>query len=403
MMETDPITWNGNLQVDNDFGTRLVPQAAEPRLDYRDLKLERVLVMRLDNIGSVLLLAPALRALREALPEARLTLMASPVGAQAAPLLPWIDDLIVSQALWQDPYGRVKFNPERELGLIEQMRSHEFSAAFISTSYQQSPLPAAYACFLADIPQRLGFSAESVAGALSHSLPSPAEETHLAERNLSLLEALNIPVHDRHLSLSIPAGAHRMAGELLASAGIHAAQPYILVAPGASNPARRYDARRFAAVVRMLSAQAGLPLVIVGSQDEARAIEPVVRSAGEAPARNVHSLVGRTSVPELAALVERSSLVLANNAAPMHLAEAFRRPMVIMYSGSELVSQWRPRRARARLLCRPVHCSPCQGLECPYHMECLDIRPDEVAVAALELLAERFFFRLPVQRRGAVL
>ncbi|WP_199320641.1 hypothetical protein [Leptolyngbya sp. FACHB-261] len=47
--------------------------------------------MRLDNIGGVIMTSPALRALKAALPQAQITLMASPAGAQAAALLPWVD------------------------------------------------------------------------------------------------------------------------------------------------------------------------------------------------------------------------------------------------------------------------------------------------------------------------
>lgn len=62
---------------------------------------ERVLVVRLDNVGDIAMLTPALRALRSALPEAEVTLMASPAGARMAPLLPWVDRVMVEEALWQ--------------------------------------------------------------------------------------------------------------------------------------------------------------------------------------------------------------------------------------------------------------------------------------------------------------
>jgi ADP-heptose:LPS heptosyltransferase len=61
--------------------------------------------------------------------------------------------------------------------------------------------------------------------------------------------------------------------------------------------------------------------------------------------------------------------------------------MVILYSGTELESQWEPRSAPAVLLRRDTSCSPCYGFTCPYEMECLDIPPAEVADAALRLLA----------------
>ena len=71
---------------------------------------------------------------------------------------------------------------------------------------------------------------------------------------------------------------------------------------------------------------------------------------------------------------------------PMHLADAFARPQVVLYSGTELESQWEPRRSARRLLQVPTPCSPCHTFTCPFSMECLDIDPDVVVAAALELL-----------------
>jgi ADP-heptose:LPS heptosyltransferase len=84
----------------------------------------------------------------------------------------------------------------------------------------------------------------------------------------------------------------------------------------------------------------------------------------------------------------------------MHIADALGCPMVILYSGTDLISQWMPRHAPARLLCHPVFCSPCYNFICPFDMQCLDIRPEEVAIAALELLDEQVFKRVAIRRLG---
>jgi ADP-heptose:LPS heptosyltransferase len=318
-------------------------------------------------------------------------------------MLPWIDNVIVSEALWQDSTGKIRFNPERELGLIEQMSKGAYTTALIFTRYSQSPLPAAYACYLAGIPNRLAFSREFAGGVLSFSPPSPVEELHQAERNLSLLQAIDMPAVDAGLELHIPPAAAASADQLLKSIGIKPGAPFIVLAPGANAPARRYNMQRFAAVLKMLSVEAGIPIVVLGSAQEEETIQPVTDAISGLPAGTVYSLVGRTSVSELAAIIQRSSLVIANNSAPLHIADVFRRPIVALYAGTDLVRQWMPRSSRARLLCRPVLCAPCQHSECPFSQECLDIRPDEVAIAALELLSERVFFRIPSRSIGVEL
>jgi ADP-heptose:LPS heptosyltransferase len=80
--------------------------------------------------------------------------------------------------------------------------------------------------------------------------------------------------------------------------------------------------------------------------------------------------------------------VVTNNSGPMHIAEAFVRPQVVLYSGTDLESMWRPRRSPAVLLRRETDCSPCFEFTCPYERECLDIPPAEVAAEVRGLLRE---------------
>jgi len=96
--------------------------------------------------------------------------------------------------------------------------------------------------------------------------------------------------------------------------------------------------------------------------------------------------MGQTTIPELAALVAAADLVLCGNSSALHLADALRRPVVTVYSGTELESQWRPRHAASVVLRRETPCSPCYRFECPFEMQCVDIEPSEVADAGLQLL-----------------
>src|SRR5690242_7459548 len=102
------------------------------------LTARHILVVRLDNIGDVLMLGPALRAIKETSPQARLTLLASPAGSTAASLLPWIDDTLVWRAVWQDAgkgEKRMPFDPARELEFITYLSSFQFDAALLFTSF----------------------------------------------------------------------------------------------------------------------------------------------------------------------------------------------------------------------------------------------------------------------------
>jgi hypothetical protein len=77
--------------------------------------VRRVLAVRLDNLGDVLVTTPAIHAIRESLPDASITLLASPVGEQAGRLNPDVDEVVVYNAPWMDPWSRLPLDPAREM------------------------------------------------------------------------------------------------------------------------------------------------------------------------------------------------------------------------------------------------------------------------------------------------
>lgn len=338
--------------------------------------VRNLLVMRLDNIGDVVMTGPALRALKEALPGVRLTLMVSPAGANAAPLLPWVDDVIVWRAMWQQ-LGGGPFDPAREAELIGLLRERNFDAAVLLTSFSQTPHPAALACLLAGIPLRLGESKERAPGLLTHEPLSPTPEAeHQVERNLRLLEAIGIPVRDRALEVHIPEEARRQAAALVPD-------PYLLLNPFASCSARTYPPGRAARAARLIAEQTGLKVAVTGVEKDRERSRDLLVELGPVGV----DLLGRTDLPTFAALIAGARLVLTNNTSALHLGDAVRTPLLVTYSGTEYESQWRPRSTPALLLRRPTPCHPCYAFECPFHLECLDISPEEVARAGLELLS----------------
>ena len=341
----------------------------------------RTLVARLDNVGDVVLLGPALRAIRAVAPRAHLGLLASPAGATAAGVLPEIDEVIVARVPWQDASATPVFDPAAERLFIDRLASGRWDAILIFTSFSQTPFPAAYAAYLAGIPIRAGQASEFGGAMLTHQVAPAPWEAHQAERNLRLVEGLGVPVEDRSLSIRIPSAARSSVDALLAGQGVRPDEPTVVVAPGASCEARRYAPDRYAAAGRELSRATGARLVVVGSAKEANLIAPIVDAVSGAV-----SLVGRTTLPEFAALVERAALVVCGNSAALHLADALRRPVVVLYSGTDLESQWQPRHTASVVLRRETNCHPCYRFDCPFDMECLDIAPADVVAAGLRLL-----------------
>src|SRR2546430_2214334 len=179
---------------------------------------QNILAIRQDSIGDVIMLGPALRAVKETLLDARLTLLASPAGATAVPLLPWIDDVIVWRAPWQDVGGKIPFDPGRELQFIKMLSERKFDAALVFTSFSQTPHVPGYVCYLAGIPLRAGESKEFSGGILTTELRSAPDELHQVERNLRLVEHLGFIAKDRQLKINISEEARAAVPTLLARA-----------------------------------------------------------------------------------------------------------------------------------------------------------------------------------------
>jgi ADP-heptose:LPS heptosyltransferase len=345
------------------------------------LAARTLLVVRMDNIGDVLMLGPALRAVKETSPEAKITLLASPAGATAVPLLPWIDDVIVWRASWQDVGNRVPFDPARERQLIDILADREFDGALVFTSFSQTPHVPGYVCYLAGIPLRAGESKEFGGNTLSDGPSGTPESMHQVERNLRLIESVGFTVRDRQLAVRIPDTARAMLPSLLAEAGIDDSEPYVLLHPGASAPARRYPPERFGRVARLLL-DSGRQVLVTGVEREQAVLEVVLAEAPRAA-----RLIGGTSLEEYAALIERAEVVICNDSLPLHLADAVGTPEVTLFSGTDYEEQWAPRKTRARLLRRQTSCYPCYRFECPIGLPCLDISPETV-VAEVEKLAQ---------------
>ena len=349
---------------------------AGPPIDWDGV--DRLLVVRPDNLGDVLLTGPALVALRSAAPRAELDLLASPAGAAAAQLLPEVDETVVARVSWQQI--AVTAEPP-DTDLVFRIAARHYAAAVVLTSFSQSPWPAGYALQRAGVPLRAGMSKEFGGTALTHWVPAADDGLHQADRALRLLDGLGVPTAHvpSTLHATVPGASQERAAAAVQGAGLDAAAPYAVVLPGASCPSRRWPAERFRATAALLAAD-GLPVVVTGPAAERDLVADV---AARTP--GVVALAGAFDVPDLAALLAGAAVAVTNNSGGMHLADAVGTPVVVLFAGTEDEGQYRPRSVPSAVLRVPTACSPCRQFHCPFDLECLAIAPEDAALAALRV------------------
>lgn len=340
---------------------------------WRDIR--NLLCVRLDSLGDVLMSTPAIRAFRQT-QGCRVTLLTSPGSSALAGLVPEIDDLMVFSAPWMKPPARAA-----DRAVLKELARRRFDAAAIFTVYSQSPLPAAYLCYLAGIPLRLAHCRENPYHLLTDWVadPEPSVARHEVRRQLDLAASVGCRTDDERLSFAIPDRARRVITSM------NFRRPLVVVHPGASASSRRYPPESYARAIELLSLERGCEAVFTGDTSETDLVEGIRRRMN---ARS-HSLAGRLGLAELGALIAEADLLVCNNTGPAHIAAAVGTPVVDLYALTN--PQHTPWQVPSRVLNHDVPCRNCYKSVCPAgHHDCLRrVPPEAVVAAAGELLEAR--------------
>ncbi len=348
----------------------------------------RILCVRLDSLGDVLMCTPAIRALRHSGSARSITLLSSPSGVAAAPFIAELDAAIAYAAPWvKAGHG---LSERLHIDMIASLRKQAFDAAVIFTSYSQSALPAAMLCFLAGIPLRLAYSRENPYGLLSDRVPDPEPELlikHEVRRQLDLVAEVGSTTMETGLSFAVQRADLAVVRQILRDEGIDPDQPWLLLHPGATAAARRYPPAQWAGVVRLLSRDPACPLVLTGSEAEMALVDDICRASQAAGP--VIKLAGCLSLGQLGAAISLARLVVSNNTGPAHLAAALGTPVVDLYALTN--PQHTPWRVAHRTLFHDVPCRFCYKSVCPEgHHDCMrKLAPARVAAAVRSLLGSR--------------
>jgi len=327
-----------------------------------------VLAVRSDSLGDVLVIGPALRALRAG--AERLTLLCGPRGRAAAELLPAVDKLLCFRAPWIDPEP-VAVKRSEIAGLVERVEALRVDRAVIFTSFHQSALPMALVLRLAGVPW-IGAISIDYPGSLLDLRHRVDDDIHEVDRALSLAAAAGF---------ALPEGDDGRLAVRAAPPPVDLPRPYVVVHPGASVRARAWSPERHAELVHALAAQ-GRAVVVTGA--------PVEGALTAKVAGSTIDLGGRTDLGGLAAVLAGAEAVIVANTGPAHLAAAVGTPVVSLFAPTVPAVRWRPWGVPHVLLYAPVPCAGCRARICPVEGHpCLERVTVQDVVAAVDELAPR--------------
>lgn len=336
----------------------------------------RVLCVRLDNAGDVLLTGPAIRAVAA---QAEVVVLAGPEGESAARLLPGVSDVLVWRCPWIDP--RPTATTPGDIGaLVGRLVTQSFDAALIFTSFHQSPLPTALALRMAEVPW-IGAISTDYPGSLLDLRHQVSEDLPEPERAASLTSAagfLRPPGDDGRLRVRTP---------LPIVADLVGDEPYVVLHPGTSVPARAWPAEHFCQAATLLAA-AGWHVVVTGSPGET-ALTRSVASMPDGALGRVTDLGGRTDLAGLAGILDGAAAVVVGNTGPAHLAAAVGTPVVSLFAPTVPACRWRPYGVAHVLLGdQYAPCRDTRVTHCPHQGHpCLRSVPPSDVVEAVARLA----------------
>lgn len=315
-----------------------------------------VLVVRLDSMGDVLAAGPAVRAIAHG--ADRVTVIAGPQGADAARLLPGVDDVVVWACPWivSPPPPVTVEDLSQVIGRIRRLRADE---SVILTSFHQSALPTALMLRLAGVRRITAVSVDYPGSLLDVRLPDAGDAPEPV-RMLATAEGAGYrlpPGDEGRLAVRRPLPT--------AHVGVRPGDPFLVVHPGTSAPARAYPPARWASAIDRLVTD-GWQIAVTGSGSERPLTAAIVDAIPASTVSAVHDLAGRLTLGQLADALDRAAVTVIANTGPAHLSAAVGTPVVSLFAPVVPAVRWAPYGVPVELLgdqraaCRDTRWTDCR-------------------------------------------
>ncbi len=354
----------------------------------------RILLIRPDHLGDLVLTTPILNTLRKQAPDAHITMMVGPWSSEVVARHPAIDKLITC------PFPGFQRAPQKPLApymlLLNTAKQLSRGNYDLALNLRPDFWWGAVLLYLARIPRRIGYAIQPGTPFLTQALPFPP--TELATVSCLRLadagsQALGYPplaepyTPERYPLQFIPTTDERIwITKCLTATGIDAQTPVVVIHPGTGAAVKLWRSEAWACIADTLAASPTFPtparIILTGSKHEHTLLEEITRQMKTTPL-----LLSDLTLGQLAALLERAEMVLGVDSGPLHLAVAQNTPTLQIFGPTDvrIFGPWgTPER---HIVIASTHrCPTCPAIPCGR----LDFRPEELpAHPCVKLVTEQ--------------
>ncbi len=356
---------------------------SDHKADLAKRQFERILLIKPSSLGDVIHALPVLHGLRRRYPDAKIDWL---ISTPFVPLLqsqPQIDELIPFD---RKRFGRLGRSPAVSLDFLRFVRDLRRRRYDLVIDLQ-GLFRTGFLARASGAAVRIG-SREAREGAslfYSHKLPRLDADTHAVDRNFSVGSVLGFSEAPVEFDLSLPEKAVEEAAGLLEGPD-HAS--FVGIVPGARWDTKVWLPERFAETIDRLQTQQGCRCVLIGGGAERELCERIVGACRSEPL----NLAGRTTLQQLAALIQQVDCLLCHDSGAMHLAVAMARPLVCLV-GPTNHRRTGPYGRPEDVLQLGLDCAPCylrRLSQCKHEHGCMrGIEVDGVVEAVVAASRER--------------
>jgi heptosyltransferase-2 len=334
---------------------------------------KNILIVNVNWIGDALFSTPFIRAVREAYPDSRIACLLHPRCREVLEGNARIDEIII-----YDEEGRHK-GLFGKLKLISGLRNRKFDTALIL----HRSFTKALITLLAGIKERVGYDLKHRGFLLTKAVEVPGEDIHKVEYFLNIAKAIGVEPHDRSYEFFIDKRDRDVAQELLFRHGVKDPDPLVTLCPGGNWDPKRWPKENFALLADEIAERFNAKIVITGAKRDEKLGEYVAGLMKRKPI----NLSGKTSLKELGAIFERSSLVVANDTGSMHLAVAVKANVIALFGPTSELLTGPYGNGHYIVISKDRDCEvPCYDVSCKDNRCMKEIKVEDVINEAVKFL-----------------